>query len=110
MIVLYRLQGLAILEDELFAFVTIETLHDRLFRKLISESSLFHWEVLKFIFGVFENRIVLVNYFLKQMDNVYINIQRTVYINGIFTYLQGFCWFFGMIKFLHLCLSLSSCH
>ena len=34
---------------------------------------------------------------------VYINIQRAVYVSDILTYFQGFCCFFGMIKFLHLC-------
>jgi hypothetical protein len=34
---------------------------------------------------------------------VYINLQLAVYINNILTYLLGFCCFFGIIKFLHLC-------
>ncbi len=33
---------------------------------------------------------------------VYINLQLVVYVNDIFTYLLGFCCFFGTIKFLHL--------
>lgn len=34
---------------------------------------------------------------------VYINIRQAVYINDILTYLQGFCCFFAMIRFVHLC-------
>ncbi len=31
---------------------------------------------------------------------VYINLQLSVYINDIYTYLLGFCYFFGTLKFL----------
>jgi hypothetical protein len=34
---------------------------------------------------------------------VYINLQLEVSINNILTYLLGFCCFFAMIKFIHLC-------
>lgn len=33
----------------------------------------------------------------------YVNFQRTVYVNDLLTSLLGFCCFFGMIKFIHLC-------
>ncbi|UJR16137.1 hypothetical protein I4U23_003048 [Adineta vaga] len=34
---------------------------------------------------------------------VYINLQLAVYINDTFTYLVGFCCFFGTVKFVRLC-------
>jgi hypothetical protein len=34
---------------------------------------------------------------------VYLNLQLAVYINDLFTYLLGFCCFFGTIKFIRLC-------
>jgi hypothetical protein len=34
---------------------------------------------------------------------VYINLQLEVSINNLLTYLLGFCCFFAMIKFIHLC-------
>jgi hypothetical protein len=34
---------------------------------------------------------------------VYIDLQLSAYVNDLFTYLFGFCCFFGTIKFLRLC-------
>ena len=34
---------------------------------------------------------------------VYINLQLAIYVNDMLTSLLGFCCFFGMIKFIHLC-------
>jgi hypothetical protein len=33
----------------------------------------------------------------------YVNLQLAAYINDVFTFLLGFCCFFGSVKFLHLC-------
>ncbi len=42
---------------------------------------------------------------LLQQTNgyVYIDLQLSAYVNDVFTYLFGFCCFFGTIKFLRLC-------
>jgi hypothetical protein len=42
------------------------------------------------------------NFFEKTNGYSYINLQLAVYINDIFTYLIGFCCFFGTIKFIYL--------
>ena len=41
--------------------------------------------------------------FAQTNGYVYVNIQRAVYVNDLLTYLQGFCCFFGLIKFVRLC-------
>ncbi len=58
---------------------------------------------MEFIFGVSNNQIVSVNYLPKKMRDVYINLQFSISINDILTYLLGFCCFSAMIKFLNLC-------
>src|SRR5277367_5753252 len=43
------------------------------------------------------------NLFHETNGDVYINLQLTVYVNDLLTFLFGFCCFFGTIKFLRLC-------
>jgi len=39
----------------------------------------------------------------ETQGNIYINLQLIAYINDIFSFLLGFCCFFGTLKFLRLC-------
>ena len=41
--------------------------------------------------------------FSQTNGHVFINLQLAVHINNILTYLLGFCCFFSMIRFVHLC-------
>ncbi|CAF1416666.1 unnamed protein product [Rotaria sordida] len=41
--------------------------------------------------------------FQKTNGYVYINLQFSVYINDLLTFLLGFCCFFGLIKLIYLC-------
>jgi polycystin 1L2 len=43
------------------------------------------------------------NLFKQTNGYVYINLQLSAYVNNVFTYLLGFCCFFGSVKLLRLC-------
>jgi hypothetical protein len=45
----------------------------------------------------------IANLFQQTNGNVYINFQLIAYINDLFSFLIGFCCFFGTLKFLRLC-------
>ncbi|UJR18466.1 hypothetical protein I4U23_005372, partial [Adineta vaga] len=41
--------------------------------------------------------------FHKSQGDIYVDLRESVYLNDLLTYFNGFCCFFGTIKFLHLC-------
>ncbi|UJR19382.1 hypothetical protein I4U23_022512 [Adineta vaga] len=41
--------------------------------------------------------------FRESQGDLYINLQSSAYLNDLLTYFNGFCCFFGTIKFLRLC-------
>jgi hypothetical protein len=43
------------------------------------------------------------NLFHQTNGNVYVNLQLLAYINDLFSFLLGFCCFFGTLKLLRLC-------
>ncbi len=61
------------------------------------------WTSLGIYIWRYRESIQIGDLFKETNGYVYINLQLAAYVNDIYTYLLGFCCFFGTIKFIYLC-------